>query len=310
VIYQIRHLTTYSYDLPVASAKLVLRVTPRDENGQRCFKHGLDISPSPASVVSQHDFYGNVVNVVTIESSHTKLSIEASARVEVSRAPAPTPPGLEWEAVANAALAGRELSQAAPAHFLFSSPRIELSAAVTRYACDSFRPGRGVIEATRELIGRIRDDFAYEPEATEITTPLAQAFAERRGVCQDFAHIMIASLRGLGLPAAYVSGYIRTIPPPGKKRLEGADATHAWVSVWCGPGDGWLGFDPTNAIEAADDHIALAVGRDFSDVSPVFGVFVGAGTQELDVEVDVIPVASQDDAADKERKSGPSGIAG
>jgi transglutaminase-like putative cysteine protease len=200
--------------------------------------------------------------------------------------------GVEWEKVANEALSRRDLSGTAPAHFLFASPRVELSADVTRYVRDSFGQGRGIIDASRELIRRIKGDFAFESEATEISTPLAEAFAERHGVCQDFAHIMIAGLRGLGLPAAYVSGYIRTIPPPGKKRLEGADATHAWVSVWCGPDIGWVGFDPTNAIEAANDHIALAIGRDFSDVSPVYGVFVGSSASELEVEVDVIPVQS------------------
>ena len=146
-------------------------------------------------------------------------------------------------------LSSRDLSGTAPAHFMFASPRIQLSPDVTRYARDSFPPGRGILEASRDLIRRIRADFDYEPETTDINTPLAQAFAERHGVCQDFAHVMIAGLRGLGLPAAYVSGYLRTIPPPGKPRLQGADATHAWVSVWCGASDGWHGFDPTNAIE-------------------------------------------------------------
>jgi transglutaminase-like putative cysteine protease len=292
VIYQIRHLTAYTYDYPAASAKLALRVTPRDEVGQRCIEHGLDISPPPASVVVDHDFFGNVVNVVTIDTLHTELSIEATACVEVTHQAAPTTPGLEWETVADTALAERDISAGAPAHFLFASPRVELSNDVTRYARRSFQQGRGIVDASRELMQRIRNDFVFEPEATEISTPLARAFSERRGVCQDFAHIMIAGMRGLGLPAAYVSGYIRTVTPPGKKRLEGADATHAWVSVWCGPKNGWVGFDPTNAIEAANDHIALAAGRDFSDVSPVFGVFVGSGANELDVEVDVIPIAS------------------
>jgi transglutaminase-like putative cysteine protease len=292
VIYQIRHLTVYSYDMPVASAKLALRVTPRDENGQRCIEHGLNISPSPASVTLERDFYGNTVNIVAIDTSHTELSIEATARVEVTREATPTMPGPQWESVADAALSDRDLTAAAPAHFLFASSRVTLSADVTRYTRESFRPGRGIVEASLELARRIRNEFAYEPESTEISTPLAQAFAERRGVCQDFAHIMIAGVRGLGLPAAYVSGYIRTVPPPGKKRLEGADATHAWVSVWCGPNSGWLGFDPTNAIVVANDHVALAVGRDFSDVSPVYGVFVGSGTDKLEVKVDVVPVGS------------------
>jgi len=289
VIYNVRHLTAYHYDLPVGAARLALRITPRDEDGQHCSRQDLRIAPLPESVTAEHDFYGNVVNIVTIETPHTELSIESTARVEVSREACGTP-GPQWQSVAEAALADRDLSRSAPVHFLFPSPRIELSADVTRYTRDSFPPGRGIVDACRELIRRIRGDFVYEAEATGIATPLTQAFAQRRGVCQDFAHIMIAGLRGLGLPAAYVSGYIRTIPPPGEKRLEGADATHAWVSVWCGPQAGWFGFDPTNAIEALNDHIALAVGRDFSDVSPVYGVFVGSGANELDVEVDVIPV--------------------
>jgi transglutaminase-like putative cysteine protease len=290
VIYRIRHLTAYSYDTPVASATLALRVTPRDGIAQRTISHNLDVSPAPASVVFERDFYGNAVNVVTIEESHTELTINATAEVEVShRAPFPGP-GIDWEKVADAALRSHDLSPEAPAHFMFASPRIQLSADVTRYARESFKPGRGIIEAARDLMTQIKREFAYEPESTEIWTPLSQAFAARRGVCQDFAHIMIAGLRGLGVPAAYVSGYLRTVPPPGKERLEGADATHAWVSVWCGTEDGWLGFDPTNAIDTGDDHIALAIGRDFSDVSPVYGVFVGSGANELRVEVDVIPL--------------------
>jgi transglutaminase-like putative cysteine protease len=293
VIYKIRHLTAYSNESSVASAKLVLRVTPREDAGQHCIAHALNISPSPMSIVSEHDFYGNAVNVVIIDTPHTELSIEATSTVEVTRDAALSISGPEWESVAGEALTRRDLSGAAPAHFLFASPLIELSADVTRYVRESFHQGRGIVDASRDLIRRIKGDFAFESEATEISTPLAQAFAERHGVCQDFAHIMIAGLRGLGLPAAYVSGYIRTIPPPGKKRLEGADATHAWVSVWCGPSVGWMGFDPTNAIEVANDHITLAVGRDFSDVSPVYGVFVGSSASELEVEVDVIPVGSQ-----------------
>jgi transglutaminase-like putative cysteine protease len=240
----------------------------------------------------ERDFYGNLVNIVIIDTPHKELSIEATSVVDVMRPAAPAAADQAWEAVAADALARRDLSAAAPAHFLFASERVQLPAEVTRYARVSFPPGRGIIEGSRDLMRRIKKEFAYEPEATEISTPLAQAFAQRRGVCQDFAHIMIAGLRGLGLPAAYVSGYIRTVPPPGAKRLEGADATHAWVSVWCGAANGWLGFDPTNAIDVANDHIALAVGRDFSDVSPVYGVFVGAGANELEVEVDVIPVAT------------------
>ncbi len=290
--YRVRHLTAYSYEVPVASATLALRVTPRDGPSQRTIAHKVEVSPRPASVAFERDFFGNAVNVVSIEESHTELSIDATAEVEVSYG-APHPgPGSAWEKVAGLALHDRDMSAQAPAHFMFASPRIQLSSDVTRYARESFGMGRGIIEASRDLMSRIKREFEYEPESTEIWTPLQQAFAARRGVCQDFAHIMIAGLRGLGLPAAYVSGYLRTVPPPGKERLEGADATHAWVCVWCGPQDGWLGFDPTNAIDTGNDHIALAIGRDFSDVSPVYGVFVGSGANELRVEVDVIPLPS------------------
>ena len=292
MIFNIRHLTAYSNESTVASAKLALRVTPRDEPGQRCTAHNLIIIPTPISVVPETDYYGNTVNVVIIDTPHKELSIEATSTVEATRSAAPSIAGQAWEAVADEALSLRGLSGAAPANFLFASPRIALSPAVTEYVRKSFPQGRGILDGSRDLIRRIKAEFAFEKEATEISTPLAQAFEERHGVCQDFAHIMIAGLRGLGLPAAYVSGYIRTIPPPGKKRLEGADATHAWVSVWCGSANGWVGFDPTNAIEVVNDHIVLAIGRDFSDVSPVYGVFVGSGASELEVEVDVVPVAS------------------
>ena len=162
---------------------------------------------------------------------------------------------------------------------------------VTAYAAASFPQGHGILVSAVDLMHRIRREFKYDPKATVISTPLREVFEKRHGVCQDFAHVMIAGLRGLGLPAAYVSGYLRTIPPPGKPRLQGADATHAWVSAWCGAELGWIGFDPTNDLLIENDHIILAVGRDFSDVSPVDGIIVGSRNQKLGVAVDVIPVA-------------------
>jgi transglutaminase-like putative cysteine protease len=289
VIYDIDHLTAYSYEAPVMSASLALRLTPRTTLTQRPLSHEVHILPEPDHATSHRDFYGNVVDLVTIDTSHTELMIRSIARVEVTPRPALAGPDIAWERIGEAALAERDLSAAGPSQFLFPSPRIALSREVTRYARQSFTPGRGIVGACTDLMTRIRKDFAYQPDATEISTSIAEAFAQRAGVCQDFAQIMIGGLRGLGLPAAYVSGYLRTIPPPGKPRLQGADATHAWVSVWTGPENGWIGFDPTNAIQAGTDHITLAIGRDFSDVSPVYGVFVGAGENELKVEVDVIP---------------------
>jgi transglutaminase-like putative cysteine protease len=293
VIYDIRHVTSYTYEFPVSSATLSLRVTPRSDIGQRCLDHALIIDPPPKTLRVERDFFGNDVTMATIETGLTSLKVEARARVDIVR-PVVAPAGVspDWRQVAQAALDQIGLGADAPAHFIFGSPRIALSTEVTGYAAQSFPAGRIIADGARDFAKRMRADFAYSPQVTDVSTPLDEAFAQRRGVCQDFAHIMIAGLRGLGLPAAYVSGYIRTIPPPGKPRLEGADATHAWVSVWCGAEIGWLGIDPTNAIDAGNDHIVLAVGRDFSDVSPIYGVFVGSGAQELEVGVDVVPVAA------------------
>lgn len=292
MIYDIAHLTAYAYEAPATSAALALRLTPRNGTTQRALAHEVQILPGPDRATSQRDFYGNVVDLVTIDTPHTELMIKSSARVEVKKRPPLAGGDLPWDLVGESALTQRDLGADAPSHFMFASPRIVLSRDVTHYAKQSFRPGRGIIEACSDLMTRIRNEFAYKPETTQVSTSIADAFAQRAGVCQDFAQIMIGGLRGLGLPAAYVSGYLRTIPPAGKPRLQGADATHAWVSVWTGPENGWIGFDPTNAIEAGTDHITLAVGRDFSDVSPVYGVFVGSGENELKVEVDVVPVGN------------------
>ncbi|WP_238184006.1 transglutaminase-like domain-containing protein, partial [Methylobacterium trifolii] len=185
------------------------------------------------------------------------------------------------------AIAQPDLGPDAPVHFLFPSARVPLVPAVTDYARASFRPGRSAYGAAHDLMTRIRADFRFDAKATTVHTPLSEAFELRAGVCQDFAHVMIAGLRGLGVPAAYVSGYLRTIPPPGRPRLRGADASHAWVAVWCG--DAWIGLDPTNAVAVRDDHIVVARGRDYGDVAPIDGIVSASGKQKLKVEVDVIP---------------------
>jgi transglutaminase-like putative cysteine protease len=211
--------------------------------------------------------------------------------VSVDR-PQPPAPGLTpaWEQVCRDAMATGTLDALSPVNGLYPSRLVPLYAPATLYAKESFTPGRPVLEAAAELMARIKADFKYDPEATAVSTPLREAFEKRGGVCQDFAHIMIAGLRGLGLPAFYVSGYIRTIPPPGKPRLEGADASHAWVSLWCGQEFGWRDLDPTNALFIGDDHIVVAIGRDYADVSPIDGVILASGAQKLSVRVDVIPV--------------------
>ncbi len=291
MIYEVRHVTTYRYESTVATARCAMRLLPRSEIGQTVIDSGLDIAPAPAVRNEHLDFFGNRVVHAQIETPHRDLRVAALARMEVDRpetpAPALTP---AWEDVQREAAAAQSLVALSPVHGLFPSRLVPLFEPATEYARESFTPGRPILEAASELMSRIKDDFRYDPTATAVTTPLAEAFEKKGGVCQDFAHIMIAGLRGLGLPALYVSGYIRTIPPPGKPRLEGADASHAWVSVWCGMEFGWLGLDPTNAILIGNDHLVVALGRDYADVSPVDGTLVGSGRQRLTVTVDVIPV--------------------
>lgn len=288
MIYDIEHVTTYNYEASVASTRCAIRLTPRDSRGQRVLRSRVDALPAPEATRASVDFFGNRVIEATIREAHARLRISVSARVEVAREEPPAPcltPG--WEAVARAAAATRNINSDSPVHWLFPSRQAPIHAPVTDYARDSFPPGRPVLEGAEELTRRIKADFAYDPAATHVATPLAEAFAARGGVCQDFAHIMIAGLRGLSLPAAYVSGYIRTAPPPGQPRLEGADASHAWVAVWCGDSFGWIHLDPTNAMYADDNHIVVAIGRDYADVSPIDGVIVGAGRQALSVSVDI-----------------------
>lgn len=291
MIYDIRHLTAYAYSRPVPFARCILRVLPRDGVGQRVLTSQLSVMPRGAERRDGVCFFGNRTTTLTIAKPHRELRIEMTSRVEVTRTVAPFPALTRgWEEVAELALRAQSLSPDSPAQYLYPSRLAPTVPEITGYARKSFAAKRPVFEAASELMARIRKEFVYDPEATEVSTPIREAFAARHGVCQDFAHIMIAGLRGLGLPAAYVSGYLRTIPPAGQPRLEGADATHAWIMLWCGPETGWIGLDPTNDLVVADDHIVTATGRDYADVSPLDGVLVGPGNQKLDVKVDVIPV--------------------
>ncbi len=291
MIYDVRHVTSYAYDTPVSSAVCTLRLTPREGAGQRVLDSGIEITPFPVSRRTRVDFFGNAVDFVTIEDAHRELRVAALSRVDVHRQPQPlaelTP---AWEYVRLQASMYRGLDRKSPAHDIFPTRLAPIYGPITEYATQSFAPGRPILSAAVELMQRIHADFRYDPKATLISTPIAEAFEARGGVCQDFAHIMIAGLRGLGLPACYVSGYIRTIPPEGQPRLEGADASHAWVRVWCGDGIGWLGLDPTNALQVNDDFVEVAIGRDYSDVAPLDGIILISGKQTLKVSVDVKPV--------------------
>jgi transglutaminase-like putative cysteine protease len=291
VIYDIRHVTSYSYETQVSFARCSLRLEPRSGDGQQLVSHNVEIRPRPAGRTIRHDFFGTHTESIVIETPHRSLRIDSRSRVSVSRsAPGRGAESPAWERVRDVAFESTSLGPESPIGYVFASSLVPVQRPVTSYAGLSFPPGRGILAGAVDLMHRIRTEFKYDPKATVISTPLAEVFEKRHGVCQDFAHVMIAGLRGLGLPAAYVSGYLRTIPPPGKPRLQGADATHAWVSLWCGEGLGWVGFDPTNDILVENDHIVLAVGRDFSDVSPVDGIIVGSRKQKLAVAVDVLLV--------------------
>jgi len=291
VIYDVRHVTTYAYESPVSFARCSLRLEPKSGDGQQLISHNVEIRPKPAERTMRRDFFGTQTVSVLIEAAHRSLRIDSRSRVSVDRrAPDRAASSPSWESIRDVAFEATSLGPSSPVGFVFASSLIPVLRPVTAYASESFAHGGGILAGAADLMRRIRSDFRYDPKATVISTPLKEVFEKRHGVCQDFAHVMIAGLRGLGLPAAYVSGYLRTIPPPGKPRLQGADATHAWVSAWCGTELGWIGFDPTNDVVVASDHIVLATGRDFSDVSPVDGIIVGSRKQKLRVEVDVMPV--------------------
>ncbi|MCX5495087.1 transglutaminase family protein [Kaistia dalseonensis] len=291
MLYDIRQVTQYSYASPVPFARQVLRLLPVERAGQRVIAADLSITPSPTERHDGFDFFGNRITTVAFAFPHEELKLETRARVLVEKAtrpdPAATPP---WEHIRRIAVSETDLGPRSPVHFLFASRLIAIDNAIGAYVAKSFPAGRPIFEAAFDLTKRIKADFNYDPEATDVKTLPADAFAKRAGVCQDFAHVMIAGLRTLGLPAAYVSGFLRTEPPPGRPRLEGADATHAWVAVWCGRGAGWIGLDPTNGVVADEDHVVLALGRDYVDAAPADGVIVTSGDHTLDVAVDVIPV--------------------
>ncbi|WP_188657879.1 transglutaminase family protein [Sphingomonas metalli] len=291
MIYDIRHITRFDYGAQVKFARCNLRLKPIDWPGQRLERHELVVRPvgrlSPARAEAG---LANVTRLV-VDVPVRELAIESLARVAVDRlVPMPAAGDPSLAAIATMARDHPDLSAAGPAAYLYPSALIPLDREIAAWCAPDLDPARGCLEAAIALACRIQRDFAFDGSATVVDTPPADAFRQRRGVCQDFAQIMIAGLRAHGLPAAYASGYIRTLPPPGQPRLVGADATHAWVLLWCGPALGWVGVDPTNGIWMAGDHILMAIGRDYAEIAPVDGVVLGSGAQAMDVSVDVAPV--------------------
>jgi transglutaminase-like putative cysteine protease len=289
--YRVLHTTGYRYSAPVALSRQLLHLSPREFATQRVLEHRLVIDPEPNEQAVSLDYFGNAVSSIVLSSAHQSLSLAAASVIELLPRPRMDELGDSpaWEEVAARLRANASGANAEPAHFLFDSPHVECSAELLRYAAPSFTARRPLLKAVQDLNHRIHEEFEFDPIATVISTPLAEVLKEKRGVCQDFAHLMIGCLRSLGVAARYVSGYLLTTPPPGHARLIGADASHAWISLYVpgAPHGGWVDFDPTNDLLVDDEHITLGWGRDFSDVTPTRGVILGGGEQELTVHVTV-----------------------
>jgi transglutaminase-like putative cysteine protease len=288
--YRVLHHTTYHYSEMVSLCHNEVHLAPRNYTQQTCLSSRLEITPTPSALSERRDYFGNTAAIFAIQERHQRLDILAESRVEVlSYSPPAASLTPAWEDVREM-LSGKE----APRHldatqFVHESFYVKHGEAFAEYALQSFPRNRPVLEGAMELMARIHADFIYDTKATNMTTSVAQAFELRRGVCQDFAHIQIACLRSLGLAARYVSGYLLTTPPPGKERLVGADASHAWLSVYC-PGFGWIDLDPTNNLVPSDKHVLISWGRDYADVCPIKGVILGGGQHAIQVSVDVAPM--------------------
>jgi len=287
VIYEVSHRTVYRYGQPVSISHHLLHLTPRAASFQRCRDSAIEITPAPTVRAAQVDYFGNPTTFVTIQQTHLELVLHALSVIAVDERATPPPEETPaWEEVGRQAREDRAPEALEALEFVFASPYAPILPETEAYAAPSFLPGRPALAAARDLTHRIFTDFTYDPGATSLATSVADAFAMRRGVCQDFAHLGLSCLRAFGIPARYVSGYLMTRPPPGGERLIGADASHAWLAIWI-PEHGWVDLDPTNDMIPGQEHITVAWGRDYGDVSPVSGVMFGGGAHEVAVDVDV-----------------------
>jgi transglutaminase-like putative cysteine protease len=293
--YRVSHETEYRYESPVSVSRQALHLAPQRSAHQRCHRHALRIEPAPTFRTDEIDCFGNPLTRLEIDTPHRDLLVAAEMHVEVSAhaAQIDLDASCSWqEAIAALGYIGGRVPSAHAldaSRYRFESPFIRFNPELAAFARDCFAPGTPLLRGCANLMRKIFREFRFDASATQVATPLAEVLEKRRGVCQDFAHLMIGALRALGLPARYVSGYLLTQPPPGKPRLIGADASHAWVSVHC-PDYGWVDFDPTNNVLPDLGHITLAWGRDFGDVSPLRGIILGGGEHELGVRVTVAPV--------------------
>ena len=292
VRYRVFHETCYSYSSTVLAGQQLAHLAPRPTAWQTVHSHRVEVEPGAQEQNAGLDYFGNGILRFTLETPHDELIVRALSEVSVApHCPLPGSPSPAWEAAVAPPYSGAPDGDLDVAHFRAASPQAPLLGGCADYARISFRPRRPWLEAALELTRRIRQEFAYDAEATTVGTQVAEVLEHRRGVCQDFAHLMISCLRSLGLPARYVSGYVLNQPAPGQAALTGADASHAWVETWC-PGLGWVAFDPTNGKLADTEFVTLGWGREFSDVTPLRGVVLGAASQTLAVAVKVEPLAA------------------
>ncbi|PYE33470.1 transglutaminase-like putative cysteine protease [Rhizobium sp. PP-F2F-G38] len=292
MLYDISLKITYSYEIPVSGGRHIVRVLPLSlPSRQRLVAGTVTCTPVPEERTDMLDFFQNPSTSILFRKLHDELIIHMKARVQLEAAMPAADFSPDLAAFPAEIGAVWSLDPGSPHHFLATSPRLAEDPTIAAYARGMVKPGMTVREIAGLMCERIYKDFTYDPKATSVDSTPIEAFRLKKGVCQDFAHIMIVALRALGIPAGYVSGFLRTLPPPGKERLEGADAMHAWVRVWCGKMLGWVELDPTNNVPAGTDHIVVGHGRDYSDVAPVIGVLKSYGSHKTDQAVDVVPVS-------------------
>lgn len=290
--YAITHTTKFGYSDAVPVCHNVVHLQPRTIDNQTCEDFRLLVHPEPFDRQTHEDAFGNPETYFSIEQAHMGLTVTATSEIEVE-AKAMAESNDAWESVVEQVQDNETDDWLSVYEYAFPTARTQPFPELVDYAKQSFAAGTPILEASKDLTERINKEFVYDARATTVSTPIKEVFALRRGVCQDFAHFQLACFRALGIPARYVSGYLRTYPPPGKERLVGADASHAWVSVYCGEA-GWIDLDPTNNLVPSTDHITIAWGRDYNDVSPIRGVILGGGTHRMSVSVDVAPLSSDD----------------
>ena len=291
--YRVMHRTLYRYAESVTLCHNEAHLRPRSGPFQNCLSNQVNVIPVPAAVLERKDFFGNPVHYFSVEKPHDSLDVMATSEVEVFWPPkVELPAPMSWEQASEMTKTTHDPECIDARSFILESPFIAIEPDVAEYTSKSFPPGRNVLEAIRDFIDRIFKDFKFDPTSTTVATPLLQVLDQRRGVCQDFAHLAIAGLRTMGLAARYVSGYIETFPPEGEERMIGADASHAWLATFV-PTVGWIDLDPTNNHFPVTSHVTLAWGRDYGDVAPLSGVITGGGGHTLVVAVDVIRLADR-----------------